>query len=38
MGADGLVMGVALLVWGPGKGLLEWSDGLAKDLEYGVGM
>ena len=35
VGADGLVMGLALLFMGPGKAFLEWSMGLG---QCGVGM
>ena len=38
MSTDGLVIAKALLVLGLVKGLLEWSDGLGKGLECGVGM
>ena len=36
--ADGLVMLLAYLFWGCGKGLLKWSDGLGRSLGFEVGM
>ena len=38
VGTEGLVMGLAELLDGHGKDLLEWSMGLGKGLLCGVGM
>ena len=38
MGTDCLVIGLVLLLMGLGKGLLEWSMGVGKGLQCGVGM
>ena len=35
--ADGLIMVLAYLFWDVGMGLLEWTGGLEKGLECGIG-